>query len=132
MPSIIICVLYHKGAQVAIPIPCSDNELALASQRTNSPAGTENPLWKRGGSAARAVPAMNNQAALYLVAPPADAVEVLSSHWASRVPLPLTSRVIFFSGMGTVAVASAGLFPATRLLVSAGVVDTWHGYSVGG
>lgn len=66
---------------------------------------------------------MNNQAALYLVAPLADAVEFSSSHSAAfRVSLPLTSRVIFFSGIGTAAVASAGLFPATRLLVSAGVV----------
>lgn len=50
-------------------------------------------------------------------------MEVSSSHSVSRVSLPLTSRVIFFSEMGTAAGASAGLFPATRLLVSAGVVS---------
>ncbi|PTB53444.1 hypothetical protein M431DRAFT_462533 [Trichoderma harzianum CBS 226.95] len=76
---------------------------------------------------------MNNQAAMYLVAPSADAAEVLTSHSASRVTLPLTSRVIFFSGIGTAAVASAGLLPATRLTgLCWGGFDTGHGYSVGG
>lgn len=38
----VLATEYYKGAQVAIPVPCGDDELTIASQRTNSTAGAEN------------------------------------------------------------------------------------------